>query len=149
VCSLGGIDVIAPVVSMFFLISYGLLNWATALEARAASPSFRPRFRWFGHRSSLLGAVACLGVMLAINPAASALALALLMVLHQFVQRVAGPDRWADSRRDFHYHAVRKNLLAMSRVPVHPRNWRPHLLVFSESKARRRPLVRFASWLDG
>lgn len=149
VCSLGGVDVIAPVVSMFFLISYGLLNWATALEARANSPSFRPRFRWFSARTSLLGAVACLGVMLMINPGASGLALALLFALHQFVQRVAGPDRWADSRRDFHYHAVRKNLLAMSKEPVHPRNWRPHLLVFSDTAGRRRPLVRFASWLDG
>ena len=41
---LGQLNLIAPVVSMFFLISYGLLNYATYYEARAASPSFRPRF---------------------------------------------------------------------------------------------------------
>ncbi|MFP4037805.1 MAG: amino acid permease, partial [Desulfobacteraceae bacterium] len=42
---LGNLNVVAPVVSMFFLISYGLLNYATYYEARAASPSFRPTFR--------------------------------------------------------------------------------------------------------
>jgi hypothetical protein len=35
----------AALVSMFFPLSYGLLNYATYVEARAASPSFRPRFR--------------------------------------------------------------------------------------------------------
>ena len=35
----GHLNLIAPVVSMFFLISYGLLNYATFYEARAASPS--------------------------------------------------------------------------------------------------------------
>ena len=43
----GHLNLIAPVVSMFFLISYGLLNYATYYEARSQSPSFRPRFRYF------------------------------------------------------------------------------------------------------
>lgn len=52
---------------MFFLISYGLLNYATYFEARSFSPSFRPRFRFFDYRFSLLGGLSCLGVMLAID----------------------------------------------------------------------------------
>ena len=51
---LGQLNLVARVVSMFFLISYGLLNYATYYEARAASPSFRPRFRWFNKYLSLL-----------------------------------------------------------------------------------------------
>lgn len=149
VVNLGGVNVIAPIVSMFFLISYGLLNYATALEARAASPSFRPRFRWFHHRTSLLGAVSCLALMLMINVWASALALALMFGLYQYVQRSAGPSRWADSRRDHFFHAVRSNLWAMAKEPAHPRNWRPHLLVFSDAARRRPSLVRFASWIEG
>ena len=66
--SMGNLNFIAPIVSMFFLISYGLLNYATFAEARAASPSFRPRFRFFNARLSLLGALGCLGAMLAIDP---------------------------------------------------------------------------------
>jgi amino acid transporter len=62
---LGKLNIIAPVVSMFFLISYGLLNYATFFEARSGSPSFRPRFRWYDLRLSLAGAIACMAVMLA------------------------------------------------------------------------------------
>jgi len=76
---LGNINAIAPVVSMFFLISYGLLNYATYTEAKASSPSFRPRFRFFHARLSLLGALGCLGVMLAINPTAGAIAAVVLI----------------------------------------------------------------------
>lgn len=147
--ALGGIDVLAPIVSMFFLISYGLLNYATAFEAKAASPSFRPRFRWFHYRTSLVGAAACLGTMLMISPVASAVAVAILFALYQYVDRLAPADRWADSRRDHYFQSVRRNLRAMSREAVHPRNWRPHLLVFSDTPKRRERLVRFASWLEG
>ena len=102
--ALGNLNVIAPVVSMFFLISYGLLNYATFFEARSASPSFRPRFRWFHHRLSLVGALACLGVMLAIDLKAGIIAVALLFAIFQYLKRTAGPARWADSSRSYHLH---------------------------------------------
>ena len=147
--ALGGIDFIAPILSMFFLISYALLNYATALEAKAASPSFRPKFRYFHYRASLVGAWVCFGAMVMINAWASALASALLFALYQYLQRIAPPVRWADSRRDHYFQKVRENLMAMAAAPVHARNWRPHFLVLSEAQQRRDLLVRFASWMEG
>jgi hypothetical protein len=91
---LGKLNIIAPVVSMFFLISYGLLNYATYFEARAGSPSFRPRFRWFDQRLSLAGALACLAVMLAINLSAGLIAMAILFGLYQYLKRT-GPTAGA------------------------------------------------------
>jgi amino acid transporter len=146
---LGGVDVIAPIVSMFFLMSYGMLNYATALEARAASPSFRPRFRFFHYRASLAGAGACLFVMLMIEPLASAVSVAFLFVVYHYVERRAGPARWADSRRDHAFQDVRRGLLSMADIPEAPRNWRPHILVFSDEPRRRDLLVRFAGWMEG
>jgi amino acid transporter len=147
--ALGNLNLIASVVSMFFLISYGLLNAATFFEARAASPSFRPRFRWFDARLSLLGGIACLGIMLAIDVAAGLVAIAVLFSIYQYLKRTAGPARWADSRRSYHLQRVREHLLGAAREPEHPRDWRPALLVFSEDPERREPLLRFASWLEG
>ena len=147
--ALGNLNLIAPVVSMFFLISYGLLNCATFYEARAASPSFRPRFRWFDARLSLLGGIACLGAMLAIDVAAGLVAIAVLFSIYQYLKRTAGPARWADSRRSYHLQRIREHLLGAAREPEHPRDWRPELLVFSDDPERREPLLRFASWLEG
>jgi len=147
--ALGSLNLIAPVVSMFFLISYGLLNYATFYEARAASPSFRPRFRWFDARLSLLGGIACLGAMLAIDVAAGLVAVAVLFSIYQYLKRTAGPARWADSRRSYHLQRVREHLLGAAGEREHSRDWRPELLAFSDDPERREPLLRFASWIEG
>ena len=147
--ALGNLNVIAPIVSMFFLISYGLLNYATWFEARADSPSFRPRFRWFDRRLSLLGALACLGAMLAISPAAGLAAAAVLFGLYQYLKRTAGPARWADGTRSYAFRQIREHLLAMGDEPEHPRDWRPLVLAFSKDDRRRAQLLRFASWIEG
>ena len=147
--ALGKLNLIAPVVSMFFLISYGLLNYATHYEARTSSPSFRPTFRWFDARLSLLGWLACLGAMLAIDLTAGAVAIAVLFAIYQYLKRTAGPARWADSRRSYHLQKVRENLMAAASEPEHPRDWRPQILAFSNDPNRRERLLRFASWIEG
>ena len=146
---LGKLNIIAPVVSMFFLISYGLLNYATYFEARADSPSFRPRFRWYDRRLSLTGALACLLVMLAINITAGLMAMAILFGIYQYLKRTSGPARWADSRRSYYLQRIRANLLAAAQEPEHPRDWRPQLLMFSDDPHRRQRLLHFAEWLEG
>ncbi len=146
---LGNLNFIASIVSMFFLITYGLLNYATYYEARAASPYFRPRFRFFHERLSFLGALGALGSMIAIDPAASGVAVAVLFAIHQYLKRMAGPARWADSRRSYQFQLVRENLFAMGPETDHPRDWRPCILAFCDDPARRERLLRFASWIEG
>lgn len=145
----GQINLIAPVVSMFFLVSYGLLNYATYYEARAQSPSFRPRFRYFNKWLSLAGALACLGVMLAIDFTAGIVAVAVLFGIFQYLKRTAGPSRWADSRRSHHLQVIREHLLASASAPEHARDWRPQILAFSDNPQRRSQLLRFSSWIEG
>jgi len=147
--SMGQLNLIARVVSMFFLISYGLLNYATYYEARAASPSFRPKFKWFDKRLSLLGFLACLLVMLAIDFKTGLIAVSILFAIYQYLKRTAGPARWADSRRSYYLKRARENLLEAYVEPEHDCDWRPQILAFSKDAQRRPGLLRFASWLEG
>ena len=146
---LGQLNIIAGVVTMFFLISYGLLNYATYYEARAASPSFRPRFRYFNKWLSLAGALACLSTMMAIDLREGIVAIAVLFAIFQYLKRTAGPARWADSRRSYHLQRTREHLLAAASEPEHPRYWRPQILAFSDDPERRSQLLQFASWIEG
>lgn len=149
IIGLGKLNAIAPLVSMFFLLSYGLLNYATFYEARSQSPSFRPTFRYFNSRLSLIGALACLGVMLAINPASGIAAVAVLGALYQYLKRTSGPAKWADSQRSYHLQQVRTHLLAAARESEHPRHWRPQILAFSDDPQRRPQLLKMSQWLEG
>lgn len=149
VIALGQLNLVARVVSMFFLISYGLLNYATFFEARTASPSFRPRFKWFSPRLSLIGFLTCASVMLAIDARSGAAAIAVLFAIHQYLKRAAGPARWSDSTRAYHMRQVRNHLLEAKKYPPHDRDWRPRLLIFDHGKAKREALLSFSSWIEG
>jgi amino acid transporter len=149
VIALGDLNLVAPVVSMFFLLSYGLLNYATWYESRADSPSFRPTFRWHRPWVSLVGALACLAVMVAIDAAAAIAATAVLFGVHQYLTRTASVSRWADSERSHRLRRIRTDLLAVSAELDHARDWRPVVLVFSDGSDRRRRLLRFARWVGG
>jgi hypothetical protein len=146
--ALGNLNLIAPVVSMFFLISYGLLNYATYYEARTESPSFRPRFRWYDRKISLAGCITCLAVMLAIDPRAGIVALVVLFAIHYYLKSTAGPARWADSQRSYHLQQVREHLLAAAAEPEHSRDWRPQLLLLADDPHRRKQLFDFAQWIQ-
>lgn len=149
VVMLGELDLIAGVVSMFFLVSYGLLNYATWYEARSGSPSFRPTFRWFHPWLALAGGAACPAAMLAIDMVAGLFASALVYGIYRWLQRSLGTARWTDGQRAHHLQAARTHLLAAQAEPEHARSWRPQLLVFSDSPQRRQRLLRFAQWIEG
>jgi hypothetical protein len=147
--AIGRLDAIAPVVSMFFLISYGLLNYATYYEARASSPAFRPRFRFFNRRTSLAGALACLGAMLAINLIAGFAAVLVLGGIYQYLARSARPERWVDASHSHHFQRAKESIRALAGEAEHARDWRPQVLVFSADPMRRERLLRFATWIEG
>ena len=145
----GDLNMVAQIVTMFFLISYGLLNYATYFETRTKSPSFRPSFKLFHWRLSLFGCLACVGAIVAIQPTAGALAFALLMGIHQFLGRTGSAPRFADSSRSSHFQRIRENLHAMESVEEHSRDWRPVIVAVSDDPGRRERIVRFASWIEG
>ncbi len=149
VISIGQLDLIARVVSMFFLISYGLLNYATYYEADTGSPSFRPRFRLFNKYISLLGGLICLVILLALDIQYGVVALLIMMGIYLYLKHRAMPSRWADSSRSHALQVIRQQLIRMSRSPGHQRDWRPILLAFTKSPERRPPLLLMGDWIGG
>lgn len=148
--AMGDLNAIAPVISMFFLASYGMINYATLYEIRAGGTSFRPSFRWYDRRASLAGTVACGGAILAINPIAGALAGIVLAGLYSYLRRRDVPDRWSDSAGAYHYTQARKHLRRMASEPFGSRGWRPNMLVFvPRNPTARGRMLRMSSWIEG
>ena len=134
---------------MFFLISYGLINYATYYEARASSPSFRPRFRWFSRWASLAGALLCGAAMLAINAVAGAASIVILFAVYKYLERRDIPARWADAAAAHHFSRAMESIRSLDSEVRHSRNWRPQILVFSADPNRRSRLLTFAKWIEG
>jgi hypothetical protein len=87
--------------------------------------------------------------MLAIDFTTGIVAVAILFGIFQYVKRTAGPSRWADSTRSHSLQRIREHLMAVAEEPEHPRDWRPHIIAFSEDPERRGQLLKFASWIEG
>jgi amino acid transporter len=139
----GDLNLIAPVLTMFFLTTYGVLNLSAALERFLNSPSFRPTFRvpW---TLSLLGFVGCVAVMLLINAWATAVAVAFVLAVFVWLERQSLETAWGDVRTGLWMAVTRAGLLRLRETPD-PKNWRPHLLVLSGAPQTRWPLVELAT----
>jgi amino acid transporter len=83
---MGGLDFVAEIISMFFMVTYGSLCLISFLQHFAADPSYRPTFRsrWY---ISLFGAIACFGLMFFMNPGYAFLALLFMTVIYLLVSR--------------------------------------------------------------
>ncbi|MBU3952319.1 MAG: amino acid permease, partial [Proteobacteria bacterium] len=147
--SLGQLNFIAQVVSMFFLISYALINYATFYESRTASPSFRPRFRWFSPWLSLAGFITCAGAILAIDVQSGIMAVFVLLAVYLYLKQRKGPARWADSRRSHYLQRTKENLTAAASEAEHDRDWRPIILAFTRDARRLQSILEFSRWLEG
>ncbi len=147
--AIGDLNFLAPIITMFFLASYALLNYSTFFVAHAASPSFRPSFRAFHKYLSLLGGLLCVGAMLAIDLISAGVAVLAMFAVHQYLKGRVGDKVWADSQRAYGFQRIREQLFAMEGRPAHPRDWRPQILILSKDEERRRELLRFAGWIEG
>lgn len=143
----GNLDLIAPVITMFFLTTYGTVNLVAGVERWVANPSYRPTFRihWL---PSILGAVGCLFVMVLLNPLATLIAIASCTSIYWFLKRRQYRTAWGDVRSGFWFAITRLGLLKFSSSRLHPHNWRPVMLVLVGNPKSRLMMVEFASHIE-
>ncbi len=143
---LADLNVVAPILTMFFLTTYGVLNITAALERFLGNPSFRPKFKvhWV---FSLIGAVGCTMVMFLINALATGAAIAIVIVIYFWLERQELRSAWGDVRHGIWMNLTRTGLLRL-RQASDAKNWRPHLLVLSGAPTKRWHLIEFSSYLS-
>ncbi len=144
---LGDLNAIAPVITMFFMITYGYLCLATFYESITRNPSYRPTFRWSHASTALLGALGCVAVMFLTNALWAVLAIAAMALLHAYVTRREVIVTWGDAQSGAAYERARKALLRLEQERFHPKNWRPSIIAFSGGAWNRRHLAVYGHWL--
>ncbi|QBG48008.1 Na-K-Cl cotransporter [Verrucomicrobia bacterium S94] len=140
---LGDLNVIAPILSMFFLLSYGLLNLSAGLEGLIESPSWRPKLNvpcWV----SLLGAALCFAAMLMIDAGATIIAILLTAFVFYLIKRRHLNAHWADMRYGILTLLVRFAIHRLNKLKPDERTWRPQIMALSGSPKSRWHLVELA-----
>lgn len=124
----GNLDYLASLITMFFLITYGMLNLVVFVQQSMKIISFRPTFK-VPRIVPLLGATGCLFMMFLINPIFSIVAITTIVALYFWLERRGLRAEWGDIRGGlFLVLAERASRIAM-RFPRHQITWKPDLLV--------------------
>ena len=147
--SMVAFDMIAAIVAMFFLCTYGMINLAAFVESFGANPSFRPRFRFYHWTTSLLGFVVCLVAMMLIDALAASIAVLIVAGIYVFLSRRVFRSAFGDARRGFHYTLAVRTLQRLRGMAPHPKNWRPTFLVMAGNTQTHMTLIRYAAWMEG
>ena len=126
--AVGTLDKIAGLLTMFFLIAYGMLNLAVFIEKLIGIPSFRPDLKipWV---FPLLGGIGCVIAMFLINPLFSLIAVVIIgaiyvVLIHREIRR-----GWPDVRKGFFIYMAEQSLKIAAVLPYHPKIWKPNLLI--------------------
>lgn len=125
----GGLNAIAPLMTMFFLITYSVLNGVILLERMLGLVSFRPSFRV--HWSvPLVGFIGTIFVMFLINPIFSLVALVVVIMLYAYLSRRQLTAPWSDVRSGLFVTFAEWAAKRVSETPTgQERAWKPNLLV--------------------
>ncbi len=144
--ALGELNTVAQFVSVLFLTLYVAINLSAAIETLVDEPSYRPQIKvpWY---VSMLGAVGAIGVMYLISPIACLVALGLEVLLLSWLRSRALEQRWGDVMAGFWMNLSRYSLLQLDKRKIHPRNWRPLMILFVKDIDKRIELVRLAAAL--
>ncbi len=144
---MGNLNFVAPIITMFFLNTYGMVNLVAGIERLVGNPSFRPRFR-VPTIVSLLGGFGCYGAMFLINIPATIVAIIASYGIFLWLSRRNMVLTFGDMRSGIWTSLARYALLNLERrPPSHGRNWRPNIVVFTGQPHNREYLVQLAEWL--
>jgi amino acid transporter/biotin operon repressor len=144
---IGELNVIARIVSIFFILTYGFLNITYAIESWASS-DFRPSFK-IPRIVSIIGALACIVVMILLDLVALLVASVVLIALFLFLKRKELTLQTGDTWNSVWTSLVKTGLEKLTITSHEPRNWRPNVILFSGGELNRPHLIEMGKSLVG
>ncbi|KAG7482759.1 solute carrier family 12 member 1 [Solea senegalensis] len=145
---IGDLNMIAPIISNFFLASYALINFSCFHASWAKSPGWRPAYKFYNMWLSLVGAILCCVVMFVINWWAALITYGIEILLYVYVT-VKKPDvNWGSSKQAVTFVSAVSNALSLSGVEDHVKNFRPQILAMMGSPKTRPALLDLAHSLS-
>lgn len=140
---IGELDVIAAIVSMFYIAAYGFINLAYALESWANS-DFRPSLKipkWVG----VIGFIASMAVMFKIDTLAMIVSLLIVFGIYILLKRKEIQGNNSNVWQSVWTSLVRSSLHKISQNPLNEKNWEPNIILFSGGTNVRKHLLNLGS----
>lgn len=141
------VNLIAQLVTMTSLLTFGTLSFATLALKAGGAPSFRPSFRYWNIWTAGGGAVASFGAMFFTAPLAASGCIIFAIFLFSAIHLFCPPKPWGDVTRNLNYHIVRKYLLRLDERKGRVTHWRPQILLLANNPRTDWNLIIFCNSL--
>lgn len=83
---LGNVDYLNPLITMFFLMCYGFINMACALQTILKTPNWRPRYKYYHWSLSVLGLFLCLLIMFIVKWFYAIIAVMIAIIIYKYIE---------------------------------------------------------------
>jgi len=147
---LGDVNVVAEIISMFFMVTYGTICLISLLENFASNPGYRPSFKskWY---ISLIGAVLCIGLMFMINTFYAILAIGMMVFTYYILTR--NQQKSGDMANIFSgvIFQISRNLhvfLQKRKQEESIDEWRPSVVALSKDSFSRHDEFDLLRWIS-
>jgi len=125
---LGELNTIAPLLTMFFLITYGTINLSVFIEKKIGIASYRPSFD-VPIIFPFIGALWCFIAMFLVNPIFAAVAILVIVLVYLWQVRLGHQAPWGDVRAGLFTAIAEWAVRMASRMPYSAKSWKPNLMV--------------------
>jgi len=139
------LDIIANYASMFYLMSFCVVNLAGFMLSVTGTANFRPSWKYFGWPTSLAGTLISLGIMFYLDYVAAGASVVAMLVVFLYVHWRAPVVNWGHISQALIYHQVRKYLLRLDPRKEHLKFWRPAILLAVASPRGSQYLIDFCN----
>ncbi len=148
--AVGDIDFVARIISMFFMVTYGVICLISLLEHFAADPSYRPTFRsrWY---LSLIGAVTSFWMMFRMNAPYALLSLISMVGIYLMVSSYKRKEKGlVNLFRGVLFQASRQLQILAQRADREDldTHWRPFTICVSQDTFMRRSAFDILRWIS-
>jgi amino acid transporter len=148
--SLGNVNAVAEIISMFFMVTYGSLCLISFLNHFGSSPSYRPSFRskWY---LSLAGFIISVWVMFKINTPYAVAAVALMILIYVLINLYHRDRQGLESIFANAIFQLNRNLqvyLQKSREKKKQNEWRPSAICISKNSFERDTAFNLLNWIS-
>ncbi len=148
--ALGSVNMVAEIISMFFLVTYGSLCLISFLNHFGSSPSYRPSFksRWY---ISLTGFVIAVWVMFKINTPYALSSILIMVGIYTFINYYHRDRQGLESLFANALFQINRNLqvyLQKTASKKKAKEWRPGVICISKDSFKRAKAFRLLNWIS-
>ena len=147
---IGGVNFVAQIISMFFMVTYGSICLISFLYHFGADPSYRPAFRsrWY---ISLLGFLICAWLMFKMQPYYAMMAFGVMILLYLIVSyqhKDRGGMAAIFQGSIFQFNRILQVYVQKKRKASDSERWRPSVVCVSKRTFENDKALQLLGWIS-